>query len=196
MSLVALVDNTRTDKNTGHSYLEVYDILLKSKKESALNVLEIGIGDGNQGDTNGGSIKLWNDYFPNAIVHALDILPLNSIWDGIKNNPKIILYTSCNAYAENVVQTNFVNKNLKFDFMIDDGPHSLESMVSFIKLYFPLLADDGIMIIEDIPEYHWINTLTNAVPETSKKYIEVYDRRQIKGRYDDILFVINKSKQI
>jgi hypothetical protein len=80
--------------------------------------------------------------------------------------------------------------------MIDDGPHSLESMVSFIKLYFPLLADDGIMIIEDIPEYHWINTLTNAVPETSKKYIEVYDRRQIKGRYDDILFVINKSKQI
>jgi cephalosporin hydroxylase len=190
MSLVDLVDNTRTDKNTVHSYLEVYDILLKSKKESALNVLEVGIY------YNGGSIKLWNDYFSNATVHALDIIPLDSIWDGIKNNPKIILYTSCNAYTENVVQTNFVNKNLKFDFMIDDGPHTLESMTSFINLYFPLLADDGIMIIEDITEYHWINTLTNAVPETSKKYIEVYDRRQIKGRYDDILFVINKSKQI
>jgi hypothetical protein len=196
MSLVDLVDNTRTDKNTQHSYLEIYDILLKSKKESALNVLEVGIGDGNQGDTNGGSIKLWNDYFPNAIVHALDILPMNNIWDGIKNNSKIILYTSCDAYTENVVQTNFASKNLKFDFVIDDGPHTFQSMVNFIKLYFPLLTDDGIMIIEDIQDYNWIDSLKNEVPECSQKYIEVYDRRQIKGRYDDILFVINKGKEI
>jgi hypothetical protein len=174
----------------------VYDFLLISKKESAVNVLEIGIGDGNQGSTNGGSIKLWNDYFPNATVHALDILPLDNIWDGIKNNPKIILYTSCDAYTENVVQMNFASNNLKFDFMIDDGPHSLESMVNFIKLYFPLLADDGIMIIEDLPHYDWIDNLKDAVPESSQGYIEVYDRRQVKGRSDDILFVINKSKRI
>lgn len=196
MSLVDLVDNTRTDKNTTHSYLEIYDILLKPKKESALNVLEVGIGDGNQGATNGGSIKLWNDYFPNATVHALDILPLDSMWNGIKGNPKIMLYTSCDAYTENAVQTNFGNKNLKFDFMIDDGPHSLHSMVMFITLYFPLLADDGIMIIEDLPDYTWINQLKNTVPVSSQRYIEVYDRRQIKGQNDDILFVINKSKQI
>jgi hypothetical protein len=196
MSLVDLVDNTRTDKNTDHSYLEVYDILLKSKKHSALNVLEVGIGDGNQGATNGGSIKLWNDYFPNATVHALDILPINRIWDGIKGHPRIQLYASFDAYNANSVKINFADKNLKFDFVIDDGPHSLESMVSFINLYLPLLTEDGILIIEDIQQYNWVNSLKSTVPETLRKYVEVFDRRNVKGRYDDILFVVDMSKKI
>ena len=196
MSLVDLVDNTRTDKNTDHSYLEVYDVLLKSKKYSAQNVLEVGIGDGNQGATNGGSIKLWNDYFPNATVHALDILPINRIWDGIKGHPRIQLYASFDAYNANSVKINFADKNLKFDFVIDDGPHSLESMVSFINLYLPLLTEDGILIIEDIQQYNWVNSLKSTVPETLRKYVEVFDRRNVKGRYDDILFVVDMSKKI
>lgn len=196
MSLVDLVDNTRTDKNTGHSYLPVYDVLLKSKKQSALNVLEVGIGDGNQGATNGGSIKLWKDYFPNAIVHALDILPIDRIWDGIKGNPRIKLYTSFDAYNANLVKTNFTDKNMKFDFVIDDGPHSLDSMVSFINLYLPLLNNDGILIIEDIQQYNWVHALKSTVPENLRKYVQVFDRRNVKGRYDDILFVVDMSKTV
>ena len=42
MSLVELVNNERTDKNTTHSYLDLYETLLSSKKETAKNVLEIG----------------------------------------------------------------------------------------------------------------------------------------------------------
>jgi hypothetical protein len=56
MSLLELIDNSRSDKNTTHSYLELYQELLISKKTSALNILEVGI----QG---GGSIKLWKDFF-------------------------------------------------------------------------------------------------------------------------------------
>jgi hypothetical protein len=51
MSLEELVNNNRTDKNTTHSYLDLYNSLLESKKESARRVLEIGMWDG-------GSIKL------------------------------------------------------------------------------------------------------------------------------------------
>ena len=32
MSLVSLIDNTETDKNTVHSYLELYETLLSPKK--------------------------------------------------------------------------------------------------------------------------------------------------------------------
>jgi len=46
MSLEQLVDNERTDKNTVHSYLPLYQELLKSKKETAQNVLEVGIYKG------------------------------------------------------------------------------------------------------------------------------------------------------
>jgi len=43
MSLEEIVDNSRTDKNTIHSYLPLYQTLLISKKETARNVLEVGI---------------------------------------------------------------------------------------------------------------------------------------------------------
>ena len=84
MSLEEIVDNSRTDKNTIHSYLPLYEKLLKNKKETAKNVLEVGIGDFNQGITNGGSIKLWHDYFINATVHALDICPIGRVWMELK----------------------------------------------------------------------------------------------------------------
>ena len=41
--LSALVDDTRTDKNTVHSYLDLYQELLSSRKNSAKSVLEVGI---------------------------------------------------------------------------------------------------------------------------------------------------------
>ena len=60
--LTEIVDNSRTDKNTRHSYLQLYEKLLNRLKNTSGNVLEIGIGEGNE-VCNGGSIKLWHDYF-------------------------------------------------------------------------------------------------------------------------------------
>jgi len=193
MSLEELVDNSRTDKNTTHSYLPLYQKLLVSKKETAKNVLEVGIGDYNQGVTNGGSIKLWHDYFTNANVYALDICPLERVWNGIKNNDRILIYSSTDAYNNDFFITHLLNKNINFDFMIDDGPHSLESMIQFIKLYSQIMTDDGIIIIEDVQSWIWIDILTTTTPEHLKKYIKVYDLRSNKNRYDDIVFTIDKS---
>ena len=118
MSLVDLVDNTRTDKNTTHSYLDLYETLLSSKKTTAKNVLEIGIFDG-------GSIKLWHDYFTNATIYGLDIKKYSEIWNDIKNKDRIRL--GCfDAYDETFFRTQLLTLNIKFDFMLDDGPHTLE----------------------------------------------------------------------
>ena len=185
MSLEKIVDNLRTDKNTIHSYLPLYQKLLISKKETAKNVLEVGI-------YNGGSIKLWHDFFINANVYGLDIMNINHVWEGIKNNEKIILYTSTDAYNNDFFITNFLNKNIKCDFMLDDGPHSLESMKQFIKLYSQIMTDDGILIIEDVQSWDWIDILKNEVPENLKQFIKVYDLRQNKNCYDDIVFTIDK----
>ena len=185
MSLEKIVDNSRTDKNTLHSYLPLYQKLLMSKKETAKNVLEIGI-------FSGGSIKLWSDFFTNATVYGLDIMNINNVWEGIKNKNKIILHTSCDAYNNDFFNTNFLNKNIKCDFMLDDGPHSLESMKQFIKLYSQIMTDDGILIIEDVQSWDWIDLLRNEVPEHLKQFIKVYDLRKNKNRYDDIVFTIDK----
>ena len=186
MSLVDIADNSKTDKNSVHSYLPLYQTLLVSKKETALNVLEVGI-------YTGGSIKLWSDFFTNANVYGLDIMSINNVWGGIKNNPKIILHTSIDAYNNDFVTTQFLDKNLKFDFMLDDGPHTLQSMKQFIKLYSQLMTHDGILIIEDVQSWNWIDILKKEVPENLKQFIKIYDLRQNKNRWDDIVFTIDKS---
>ena len=186
MSLQNIVDNSRTDKNTVHSYLDLYQNLLIAKKETAKNVLEIGIYDG-------GSIKLWSDFFTNATVYGLDIMHINNVWEGIKNKENIILHTSSDAYNETFFIDNFLNKNIKCDFMLDDGPHSLESMKQFIRLYSQIMTDDGILIIEDVQSIDWINVLKDEVPSHLKQFIRIYDLRPNKNRYDDIVFTIDKS---
>jgi len=191
MNLEDIVDNSKTDKNTRHSYLQLYQKLLISKKETAKNVLEVGIGD--FGQKNGGSIKLWRDFFTNATIYALDILPIDRVMNELLNDDRVILYTSSDAYDNKFFTTHFLNKNIKCDFMLDDGPHTLESMKQFIKLYSQIMTDDGILIIEDVQSLDWIDTLKNEVPENLKQFIKVYDLRQNKNRYDDIVFTIDKS---
>jgi cephalosporin hydroxylase len=189
MSLEEIVDNSRTDKNTTHSYLPLYQKLLISKKETAKNILEIGI-------YSGGSIKLWNDFFTNATVYGLDIMNIDNVWEEIKNNEKIILHTSSDAYDNNFFNTNFLNKKILCDFILDDGPHSLESMKQFIKLYSQILTSDGILIIEDVQSWDWIDILKNEVPDNLKDFIKIYDLRSNKERYDDIVFTIDLTNKI
>ncbi len=191
-TLNELVNNKHTDKNTIHSYLNLYENLLSSKKYTAKNILEIGIG---YPGSNGGSIKMWNDYFVNANIYALDIQHINDVWREIKNKNRIKLFTSTDAYDEIHFKELFLDTNIKFDMMLDDGPHSLESMKQFIKLYSQLLTDDGVLMIEDVQDIKWIEELKKVVPDHLKEYIQSYDLRLIKNRYDDIVFTINKNKK-
>jgi hypothetical protein len=190
-TLVDLVDNTLTDKNTYHSYLPLYEKLLHKKKDSAKNVLEVGLG--NFKEKNGGSIKLWRDYFTNAQIYGLDILGKDRVIEELLHDSRVTLYTSTDAYDENFFNSEFLNKHLKCDFMLDDGPHTLESMLQFIKIYSQIMTEDGILIVEDVQSIDWIEDLKNVVPEHLKQYIKVYDLRPNKNRYDDIVFTIDKS---
>jgi len=181
MDLVSL-NNSHTDKNTVHSYLPLYDDLLKPIKNTKGNILEIGVYVG-------GSIKLWSDYFTNATIYGCDISPKCQM-ESLKNNDKVVLKLNENAYNKAYVEKNFSDK--KFDFLIDDGPHTLESQINFIELYLPLLSENGILVIEDVQDYNWLDILISKTPECFKKYIKTYDLRKNKGRYDDIVFTIDK----
>ena len=112
MSLKTLVDNSLTDKQRSHGYLDLYETLLSSKKHTAKNVLEVGIGDFNL--KNGGSIKLWRDYFYNAHIYGLDILPIDRVMDELLDDERVILHTSTDAYNEDFFNETFLHKNIKF----------------------------------------------------------------------------------
>jgi len=63
--LIDFVNDKFTDKNTRHSYIEVYDKLFQPLRYKAENILEIGI-------RKGGSIKMLHDYFEKATITAID----------------------------------------------------------------------------------------------------------------------------
>jgi hypothetical protein len=190
MNLLELIDDNLTDKNTTHSYLGLYEMLLSDKKDTATHVLEIGLGDFK--DKNGGSIKLWKNYFKNATVYGVDILGLDRVIDDLKHDPRVVLFTSTDGYDYHFFYKNILEKNIKFDFMLDDGPHTLDSMIKFIIIYSQVMADKGILVIEDVQDESWFTILYKVVPNDLKKYVRVYDLRKNKNRYDDLVFTIDK----
>ena len=123
----------------------------------------------------------------------MDIIPLDGVWENIRDVPRIRLYTETDAYDADFVAREFANTGIRLDMVLDDGPHTLASMISCIQLYLPLLSDTGILIIEDVQAMEWLNQLREAVPPELHGYIHTFDLRGIKGRYDDIVFVVDKS---
>ena len=196
-----------SDKNTVHSYLQIYDNLFTRFKNKDVNMIEVGT-------SNGGSIALWNYYFNNAKIYGVDIIDSKLMIDEIVNKDNIILFNSTDGYDINFVTENFINKNIKFDILIDDGPHTLQSMKDFIKLYLPLIKDNGILVIEDIPlgipntpkqplmsvggpdfKKELLECVKENFPEYMD-YLEIKDLRNIKNRYDDVLLIIDLKKNI
>jgi hypothetical protein len=174
-----LVDNTLTDKNTIHSYLDVYEELFKDRTDIT-DLLEIGIDKG-------GSLKLWSDYFKKANICAMDI-DESQMRVGYVDR---LMTLKCDAYDKK----NIPKK--QFDIIIDDGPHTFISVIKFLFYYLPLLKDDGILIIEDVQVISCIEIFEVIVEEhfpELKKCCYVKDLREVKGRYDDIMFIVDKRK--
>lgn len=172
---------TKTDKSWAHQYLHVYEALFEPIRNKVLNVLEVGIYEG-------GSLTMWRDYFPKAKVVGLDVTDRLSP-DFDKTRMEIIFD---NAYTKEMI-SSFGDR--RFDVMVDDGPHSFDSQKYFVEHYSQLLSNNGILVVEDIPNYDWIPQFAQAVPEELKPYAYAVDRRNAPNRHsinDDIMFVIDK----
>jgi hypothetical protein len=166
-----------TDKNGIHSYIDnLYTNLFKNKRSTADKVLEIGVWTG-------GSLVLWRDYFQKAKIYGIDVDP--PIMELISEER--IIQITADAYSDYVV--NSLHK--EFDIIIDDGPHTLESMIDCVVKYLPKLKSDGIMVIEDLKDISWGDTLMQYVPAEYQRFASVQDFRHAKNLSDDIAFVIN-----
>lgn len=186
MSLKELVDNTRTDKNTLHSYLDVYDPLFLRLKDTAKNVLEVGVSDG-------GSLKLWFDYFTRANVWAVDSCPVNPVWADILCKERVHILTGLHAYCERTVGI-LRDMQVKYDMILDDATHTPDDQVYFVKNYLPFLTDTGVFVVEDVPTMEAAYMVLNAFPERVRPFVEILDRRALKNRSDDILVILDMAR--
>ena len=132
----------QSDKGNHHNYIqEVYTHEFTPLKEVETNILEIGVRFG-------WSIKLWRDWFEKGNVYGIDTLYTKEAQELLEGlDVKIIID---DAYSKECVDSI---PNNHFDYIIDDGPHTLESQLNFVKLYLPKLKKGGKLIIEDILEW-------------------------------------------
>ena len=163
-----------TDKGTTHTYTKVYDRLFKDRRQEPLHLMEIGI-------YHGGSAALWCKYFPKATFTFVD----THDQIGPKARPHIDMDRAtiiwADAYAGGVVPAKGI------DILIDDGPHSLWSQQMAISLYGPMMRPGGIMVIEDIADASYIDTLLEQVPigVTTQYYWG-----NISQRHDDRMLIL------
>lgn len=168
-----------TDKQPGGwhaAYIPVYERLLAPLKQTQNAVLEIGT-DG------GGCLLAYQDWFPFARIHGIDINPTPK---AIKGQPRIE-HWQFDAYTPSAVAA--MRSFGPFAVAIDDGPHSLESQLFFVENYPKLLTEDGIAIVEDVQAPEHIAALTEAVRPGCFGF--AIDLRQISPtRYDNLLFCV------
>jgi hypothetical protein len=81
-----------------------------------------------------------------------------------------------------------------FDVIIDDGPHTLQSQIFAVNSYFPMLKPGGILIIEDIQDSNHLDILTDCLDDRCFDNVRTFDVRRTKGRYDDLIWTVTKSK--
>lgn len=127
-----------TDKEFYHNYItEYYGYEFANKRDIPLSILEVGM-------YRGGSVRLWLEWFNEASIVGID------------NNPSYFIGEITNPRAKVLFEDGYspavVNKfqDESFDYIIDDGPHSLESQITVVKLWANKLKSGGKFIIEDI----------------------------------------------
>ncbi len=166
------------DRDSVHSYIEVYEDLFAPYRSKAVRVLEIGLFDGH-------SLRMWEEYFSLSEVHGVDISdqPL-----GMKDLRPMIAEGTHNISIFNATDHNQFEKRFPiemFQVIIDDASHTFADQIAIYENCKDHL--NGIYVIEDVQE---IDVTRNAFERLGFRII---DRRGIKGRYDDVLAVLEKK---
>lgn len=138
MTLDELAIKHKTDKSSlWHNYTPVYEKFLSEKRNDPIRLLEIGVSSAS-------SLKMWQDYFPNAYICGIDI------------------DTNCLNYLEGKMEVfigsqtdkdfiaNLSEQKGPFDIIIDDGSHKTDDIIVSFNTLFPLLKNNGFYIIEDL----------------------------------------------
>lgn len=152
-----------------HTYTQYYDLLFSRQRSTILRVFECGIGSADESiisnmsatGATGASLRMWRDYFPNAIIFGGDIDS-----KAIFQEDRICTFELDQTNSLSI--QNFWKNvgNELFDVMIDDGLHSFGAGKTLFENSIHKLTASGLYIIEDVNVFDMIRY---------KKYFDALD---------------------
>lgn len=120
-----------TDKASNlHNYTRWYEKLLPTPDKN-ISLLEIGVSDGK-------SLRMWREYYPNASIEGVDIDI--SLCQPIKG---VLLLEADQKHLS-------FGELVKFDVVIDDGSHRWEDQIASFKSIWAHVNPGGVYVIEDL----------------------------------------------
>jgi hypothetical protein len=126
-------------------YLERYDPILEPFLGRQIALLELGIAKG-------GSLMLWNDYFPLATIVGVD----TELPKGFHPPPRVHIFEGSQTDTEFITSVANDTAPDGFDIIIDDASHIGEfTKVSFWHLFDNHLKPGGLYAIEDWGTGYW-----------------------------------------
>ena len=134
MSLIEIGKKYPSSKNIS-GFIQLYEKQFAHLKESKINILEIGVD-------NGDSLRIWREYFSQANICGIDI----DKKDFIIENVSILQ----GDQSDKLFLESIIKKYKKFDIIIDDGSHQAKHIIASFNFLFSHLNDKGIYVIEDL----------------------------------------------
>jgi hypothetical protein len=189
--LCELAIKYRTDKvgEFMHHYTPVYDKLFGYRRNEIKKVLEIGIGyDNSSGMAHinnykgGASLRMWEEYFPNAEIFGADIRE-----DALINEGRIKSFYVDQSIPQSVEELK-VKVGNDFDIIIDDGSHRPDHYIMTAGILLPILKQDGIYIIEDVND-SFINRIRNEFHNFNVEIVQLNPEKKM-DLVDDNLAII------
>ena len=163
-----------SDKGRAHGYTTVYSALFMGQYREHLRLVELGLGSNNLDVPSnmgvfgapGASLRGWRELLPNAQIYGADIdRRILFQEDRIKT-------FHCDQLDKSSVQELWSHPELQngADIIIEDGLHTYEANVAFLRESLDYLRPGGIYITEDIAwsdADKWFDSLENIF---SKQY--------------------------
>ena len=160
-----------SDKDTSHSYIDVYEKLFAPYRNGPTRLLEIGVGWGD-------CLVGWKHYFPNGEIVGLDHDPHHAV-SRIGTGFRVVKGDS------RCVDVQKLFPNEMFDIIIDDGDHSIDAQVKTFGVFRELVKPGGIYIVEDIERIE--NAPRLGFADLGFEILDLRDQRD--GRVDNIMAI-------
>lgn len=137
-----------SDKWGAHRYATHYAKHFRHLRRGKITLLEIGIGGYDDPRAGGNSLRMWRRYFRRAVIVGLDCFDKRP-----HAEERIRIYRGDQA-DEKLLQ-QIVAEVGRPDIVIDDGSHVNRDVLKSFEVLFPLLADDGLYVVEDTQTAYW-----------------------------------------